>query len=536
MIFEEPLFNLHDHVRRAARLSPERVAVRLGSETLTYRELAATARRLAEHLVALGVKPGDRVGTYQPKSVLGVASLLGILEAGAAYVPVDPQAPPERARWILEHAGVSVLFAAGRPLREAEKAGRRLADLVIAPDLPSSTIAPRALDLGALVREAPSPSPELPRVADGELAYLLYTSGSTGTPKGVAITHGQSLAFVRPATQVFGIRADDVLASHAPFNFDLSVIDLYCAFAAGAEVVLLPETHLAFPAKLAALLESAQITVWNSVPSALIALAPHLEGRALPRLRLVMFAGEPYPWPHLRRLFAALPGATLLNVYGQTEANSSTYHEVRALPERDDAPLPIGRTFPNYDVLLLDEAQRPITEPDQPGELFVVGGAVAAGYWRDPERTARAFVQHPLRPERRQVVYRTGDRALLDASGELVFLGRADFAVKVRGFRVELGEVEAVALACPGVLAAACVAVPDDASTHRLVLFVAAGDGAIEEPRVRAALAEKLPRYMLPELLIPRATLPRTGTGKVDRNSLRPEAEALLAASASAAG
>ncbi len=479
---------LDDLVSAAAARTPERVAVREPKDSITYGALEERINGVAAQLASLGVVAGDRVGLFMPKSIDAVVALLGILRAGAAYVPLDPAAPVERVRFALEHCGVRVLFVAGRPKKQADKAD---------PPLPFEMIAP--------TEDRTTTRPNRTRT-DQDLAYILYTSGSTGSPKGVAITHLQSLTFVRAATEVFAITGADTLASHAPFNFDLSIIDLFCAFAGGAEVALVPEKWISFPAQMAELVESG-VTVWNSVPSALVQLLDRggLEARDLSKLRLVMFAGEPFPTEPLTRLKAALPHSTLMNVYGQPEANSSTYHVV----EEIESPLPIGAPFPNYDVLLIEDG----AIADE-GEIHVVSAAVASGYYRDPERTAKAFVPHPVRDVRGSV-YRTGDRAARDARGRLIFKGRNDDAIKVRGYRVELGELEGVARG-EGVEDAAAVATPDAEAGHLLHLFVI---GDVDAARAR--LGKMLPKYMQPTTLVAIDVLPRTPTGKVDRRALR---------------
>lgn len=530
-------------VSRAAQRTPSAPAVRAVDAALDYAALDGAAQHVAQRLVELGVRPGDRVALWAPKSVGVVATVVGIMRAGAAYLPIDPAAPLERARFIVEHCRARVLVVAGGPLSLVVGAlpGERppLDALAVVDGAAPSVDGLRTASLEASTARAPiSPvgtatSPlDAGRPIDSDLAYVLYTSGSTGRPKGVAITHAQSLAFVEPATRVFELTASDVLASHAALNFDLSVIDLYCAFHAGASVVLIPERYLPFPAKVATLIQDSGITVWNSVPSALIQLTQHgqLAARDLSKLRLIMFAGEPYPAKHLRALRAAAPHARLLNVYGQTEANSSTYHVVDELPA-DDQLLPIGRTFPNYQVFVLDLEGREITTPGVEGELYVRSNAVASGYFDDPVRTARAFVQHPLDSARRDIVYRTGDRVSYDARGALLFHGRADAIVKVRGFRVELGELESVASAVPGVADVAAIAVPDEEVTHRLVLYYSAQDGAVvPESAVLEALARRLLRAMVPERIIFEPTLPRTPNGKIDRRALVDRAIATLAA------
>ncbi len=478
--------------------------------TLTYAQLQAQAEHACAQLAEAGVQPGDRVGLYLPKSARAVAALLGALRRGAAYVPVDPGAPPERLRFIVEHCGIKVVLSEGRPLAQLKKMEPPL-DAQILEDAPEV--------------EAAQAAP--PR--DSALAYVLYTSGSTGQPKGVAITHAQSLAFVKALNAYFALTPKDVLISNAPFNFDLSIIDLFCTFAAGGSVALFPESWAAFPAKVGQVLEQAGVTVWNSVPSALIQLTAKgkLETREL-QLRTVMFAGEPYPQAHLHKLRDALPNARLYNVYGQTEANSSTVFAIPPAPAPIPDPLPIGAAFQNYEVLVVSEEGAQVTSPGVEGELYVVGNAVASGYYKDSERTQKAFVQHPLQSEIPQRVYKTGDRVKWTEDGQLVFCGRADHAIKVRGFRVELGEVEACAQGEAGVDRAVMVGVPDEEVGHRLVLFVQPEAAGFSQDALKARLAAHLPRYMLPEVVLSEAQLPKTGTGKINRKALLPIAQSAL--------
>jgi amino acid adenylation domain-containing protein len=529
---EAPIFRLEELVDRHARVRPDAPCVVAPDARASYQEMAEWSDSVAAMLARMGVVRGDRVALYQAKRIETVAAILGILKCGAAYVPIDPAAPPDRATFILEHCGVRVLFAGGRSLAALAKGPKRprLDHLVTLEassphDLKAlaNDVVPFACALEERARDPPQgrPIPE-------DLAYVLYTSGSTGTPKGVAVTHAQSLAFVRAASPVFAIGPDDVVASHAPFNFDLSIIDLFSTFEAGARVVVVPETFLAFPARIGKLIADEGISVWNSVPSALVQLVNHgaLEELDLSRLRLVMFAGEAFPIKHLRRLHAYVPKARLLNVYGQTEANSSTYFEIARIPNDDDAPLPAGKPFPGYQVLLLDDRGSMIEAPGIEGELYVRGGAIASGYWNDPERTEHAFVQHPLVRARREIVYKTGDRFVYDASMDLVFRGRIDGAVKVRGFRVETAEVERAAVSHASVGEAAVVALADEAAGHRLILFATPIAGAaIDEAELRAHLSARLPRYMLAESICAKSSLPKTATGKIDRSALLEEAK-----------
>jgi len=543
---------LVDLIRVAAARTPDAPAVHGVDESLTYAELWTRAGAWSAALASAGVAPGDRVGLYQPKTVSALAQVIGVLRRGAAYVPIDPAAPPARAAFVAEHCQLKLVLAAGRQLRTLAKAEltcevldasattgeRAAASDAAASDDPAATDAAASDDAAATHDAESTGAGALPtdgRPLPVDLAYVLYTSGSTGTPKGVAITHGQSLAFVDAAVETFGFRGDDVFASHAPLNFDLSIIDLFCAFAAGASVEILPDSWLAFAAKLAQRLEDRRVTVWNSVPSALIQMVERgaLADRTL-ALRWVLFAGEPYPVAKLRALADAVPDATLVNVYGQTEANSSTFYMVDAiedLPPTSDvstspdgsappaaAPpptLPIGRPFPGYEILLLDADDAPICDLDVEGEIVVRGAAVARGYFDDPERTRAAFVPNPLATGSADTVYRTGDRGAWGPDGVLLYRGRTDRAVKVRGFRVELTEVEATATSVDGVDGAAVIAATDETTGHALHLFY------VGDVDPGSHLSRQLPKYMLPATRTKLGALPRGANGKVDYAALR---------------
>jgi acyl-coenzyme A synthetase/AMP-(fatty) acid ligase len=264
--------------------------------------------------------------------------------------------------------------------------------------------------------------------------------------------------------------------------------------------------------------------VWNSVASALTLMYDRgrLDRYRLDSLRAVIFSGEIMPVRVLRALAAHMRNAAFYNVYGQTEANSSLCHRVAEIPADDAARLPIGRPFPNFEVFALDDGGRVITEANVEGELYVRAGTVAAGYYGDAERTARAFLPDPRSPVTGGRVYRTGDRVLLDEHGDYHFRGRTDNLIKSRGYRIELGEVELALSACEGVGRVGVVAVPDESVGHRLHGFVSPRAGtSLTVEKLHAELGRHLPEYMIPESLTIRDELPQTSTGKVDRNALR---------------
>jgi acyl-coenzyme A synthetase/AMP-(fatty) acid ligase len=330
----------------------------------------------------------------------------------------------------------------------------------------------------------------------------------------------------------FRVGPDDRLSNHAPLHFDLSVFDVYNALGAGATVSLIHEEISVFPQRLAALIEDHGITVWYSVPSALVYLLLHadLATRDLDRLRLVLFAGEVFPMKYLCQLADLLPRAELYNLYGPTETNVCTYHRVDRWKLAGQDRLPIGRACANTEVFALDDAGRPVG-PGGTGELFVRGPSVTPGYWGDPDKSRRALVDNPLAPYPGERCYRTGDLVTPDEAGEYLFLGRRDSQVKSRGYRIELGDIEAALYAHPAVVEAAVIATRDDEIGCRLRAFVALRAGeTVTVAALQAHCGRIVPRYMVPEHIELRAELPKTSTGKTDRTRLAAEARPAEAA------
>jgi amino acid adenylation domain-containing protein len=513
-------------LRAAAERSPQATAASFGDARLTYADLDHASDRVAAWLRAEGVCRGDRVAICSPKSLAAVVAVWGILKAGAAYVPIDSFAPPRRTAFILQDCGVRHIVASDRPL----EALLRLSPAALSPlavlateTLPAGSIAGHRITPWAALPDAPTAQNGVDASCRSQdLAYILYTSGSTGEPKGVAISHRAALAFVEWAVDAFGLGADDRLSNHAPLHFDLSILDLFGAAAAGASVVLIPESLLPFPLKLADVIEGRGISVWYSVPSAPVQLTRSgaLRRRKLTGLRLVLFAGEVFPVGPLRELMAELPQARFWNLYGPTETNVCTSYEVPPLDPARTAPVPIGRPCPYASALAVHEDGRAI-QAGEVGELLVGGDSLMEGYWGRPERTAEILVPHPHDPGHPGRVYRTGDLVRLEADGNYSFAGRRDHMVKLRGYRIELGEIEAVLHEHPGVAAAAALLDPQGPDGHRLLAVVAPRTGATVSAAVlRRHCAERLPRYMVPEAVELHPELPRTPTGKIDRRAL----------------
>jgi amino acid adenylation domain-containing protein len=497
-------------VRDAAARDPDAIAVRAPDGVMTYGALDRAADRVARALLSLGVRPGDRVGVWTEKSARTVAIFQGVLRAGAAYVPADPLSPAVRIGAILRDCGVSAVATSAARAAQLRATGVDAAALLTdtsAGDGPP--LAPGPSLSWADVEAIPATPLERADAPGGDaLAYILYTSGSTGRPKGVAISHDNALAFVRWAAEEIQARPGDRLSSHAPFHFDLSVLDLYVAFCAGAAVCVIPEWTSYSAKRLVSFVLSERITVWYSVPSALMLM---MDGGGLldapaPDLRAILFAGEVFPIGQLSRLRRHFSRARLLNLYGPTETNVCAFHEVGDLGGGSPpAALPIGRACSGDRVWAVDE-RGAVIGPGEEGELVVEGPTVMLGYWGQPPQAGRP--------------YATGDIVRLRQDGAYELVGRRDQMVKVRGNRVELGEIEATLGAHPDIKEAA-VAVEGDGMEARLIACVVpVGERSPPLLAVKKHCAERLPRYMIPDEVRVLDALPRTGNGKVDRRSL----------------
>jgi amino acid adenylation domain-containing protein len=526
---------LQQLLTEAAARQPTRPAVASDGCALTYEELDRLSNKVARKLLRLGVAHGDRVGILGPKSAAVVIGVYGALKAGACYVPLDPKAPAGRLSHIVRDCGAAVLIAdEARASQAAALAGAApgppgvvvvstpgLADRQDWISLPSQGAA--VVPWTAVDGESGEPLPE-DRAIETDLAYILYTSGSTGTPKGVMISHRNSLTFVDWAAAAAGLSEQDRVCSPAPLHFDLSVFDIFASCRAAACLTVLPDGASTFPVSIARSIEAEQISVWYSVPSVLALLACYgsLRQLDLSRLRTVIFAGEVFPPKHLARLIAELPHPRYLNWYGPTETNVCTAFEVPA-GWAEARPAPIGKACANTEVFAVTREGCRVSEPDEVGELYVRGPSLMQGYWGQPAKTSEVLVRNPFRAEYDELVYRTGDLVTLGEAGNYAYLGRRDSMVKIRGYRVELGEVEATLYRHPVIREAAVVPVPDELLGSRLKAVVTVDGAELTRESVLDHCRRWLPGYMVPEIVEFREALPRTSTGKVDRAGLAQE-------------
>jgi amino acid adenylation domain-containing protein len=514
---------LHHLLESSAKRYPDRIAIVDGDRTVTYAELDRRANQLAHTLGDLGVARGDRVGLYLEKSLESLVGIYGVLKAGAAYVPLDQNAPTARLGYIAGNCEIRVLLTGKERSALWEELlanGAPLETLVVLNDRVTSTgVEGTRIVTADDVAARPEATPGIEGIGL-DLAYILYTSGSTGQPKGVMLSHLNALTFVEWAGERFEVRPEDRLSNHAPFHFDLTILDIFAAARAGAAMVIVPPQVSVFPMEVRKFIEENHITVWYSVPSILsmLALRGSLEGGEFPRLRTILFAGEVFPTKYLRRLMHLLPHVEFFNLYGPTETNVCTYYEVPSLPEDQSEPIPIGKAVADVEVFAVTDEGR-VANSGEVGELHVRGTTVMQGYWGDRQRSQGVLFPNPYGGEVRDPVYRTGDLVRRAEDGNFHLLGRRDHQIKSRGYRIELGEVETALYAHPAVVECAAVAIPDELITNRIVAHVVVRDSVGPRDLIRFC-AKRIPRYMVPEAVEILETLPKTSTGKIDRQAL----------------
>lgn len=516
-----PSRNLQQFLDDAVRCQPENLAViEPENRSICYRNLGDLSDRLRDRLVHLGVQRGDRVGICLRKSIESVAAIFGILKAGAAYVPVDSTAPAARCAYIFANCSVKALVTEKRFAEKLRETGQMAADVQLV--LLDGSGGGEFL-AAALAREQESdPAPVSQTVAScqDDLAYILYTSGSTGKPKGVMLSHRNAISFVDWCSEAFHPTAEDRFSSHAPFHFDLSILDIFLSIKHAAALVLISEEVGKEPALLAQLISKECISIWYSTPSILSFLVQYgkLDAYSYDPLRIVLFAGEVFPVKHLRTLKALLLKPRYFNLYGPTETNVCTFYEIPAeIPADRVQPYPIGKTCSHVQTKVVDEQGREVTA-GQEGELCVSGHGVMQGYWNLPENTRHAFLQ--CGPETRW--YKTGDMVVEQADGNHIIIGRRDRMVKRRGYRIELDEIEMALYRHPAVKEAAAIALPTEDAGVRIKAVLSCRDG--NRPSLidlKRFCVESLPVYMVPDLFAFRDVLPKTSTDKMDYQRLK---------------
>jgi amino acid adenylation domain-containing protein len=484
-------------VRRNATTSPTSLALRAGSDRLTYHELECRSNQLAQYLSSLGVKPGSIVGLYLKRSIEFAVAALAIFKTGSAYLPIDIATPADRLRMMLAGAQASTILTksalSGTVSREIEQ--------LIALDSCSEAI--RRSSAGALPV----------RMALEDLAYVIYTSGSTGTPKAVAISHGNLLNLVAWHNRTFGVTRADIATQLASTGFDASVWEIWPHLAAGACVHVVDEDVRIEPEKLRDWLVHEKITI-SFVPTPLVERMIKLPWPAQTSLRFLLTGADTLH----HHPTAGLP-FRLVNNYGPTECTVVASSGIIVPQENQVSLPPIGRPIDHTEIYILDHNKKQVPT-GQLGEIYIGGAGLARGYLNDAELTAQRFVQHPFRKVAGVRLYRTGDLGCLLSDGQIAFHGRADDQVKIRGHRIELNEIIGALSRHPAVRENVVVAGENAKGEKRLIAYIVPQASFLTISELRDFLARELPNYMIPSTFVGLDAMPVGEAGKVDRSAL----------------
>ena len=494
--------NLLEYLERSAQLYPEKPALVDEQQSITFAQALENSRRVGSSL-ALSLTRGQPVAVYMEKSVENLCAFWGIVYAGGFYVSFNTQLPTSRLQQMQ-----SVLQA---PFVITDEEHRAELEEVFPPHriLLYRDLVKSAVDRALLTQIRQ-------RHVDTDPLYANFTSGSTGVPKAVVVGHRSTLDFIDHFCPIFSITQKDIIANQAPFDFDVSVKDIYSALATGATLVLVPRPLFSQPQQLLDFLceHRATTLIWAVSALCLISTVHGLDYRTPETVNKVLFSGEVMPAKHLKIWMEHLPRAQFVNLYGPTEITCNcTYHIIDRERSYPDG-IPMGQAFPNEDVFLLDGDDQLVTSPNVVGEVCVRGSALALGYYRNPEQTAAAFPNNPLNPCYPQRIYRTGDLARYSTLGELHFCGRKDFQIKHMGHRIELEEIERAVSNLPGVHRCCCVF---HSEKHRLYAFY---QGDLTPKELRLQLLPTLPPYMIPNVFRQVDQFPLNKNGKIDRTLL----------------
>ena len=499
----DPTLMIHSLLDRRCEEAGEAPAVIAAGRTLSYRDLNSLANRVARTLAERDVRPDELVGVVAEKGWQQIVAVLGVVRAGAAYLPIDPGLPSARLRFLLEYGEVATV------LTEAQLSGRI--------DWPTGL---HTIEVDGPTIQGFSDAPvECPATPE-HLAYVIFTSGSTGVPKGVMIEHRAAANTLVDCITRYELSPADRALALSSLSFDLSVFDIFGMLGAGGTIVVPQQAEIRDPARLAQLVVEHRVTVWNSVPALFDAIVTYVSsgnGALGDSLRLAMLSGDWIPVDLPDRARSVLAGLELVSLGGATEASIWSIDYRIGDVEGGWTSIPYGKPLANQQMYVLDDILEP--RPDWvPGEIFIGGAGLARGYWREPEKTAQSFITNP---GTRRRLYRTGDIGRQLPSGDIEFMGRRDSQVKVRGHRIELGEIEATLLTHPDVLAAAVKVFGERTAPKRLAAYVVTNDGSqLADEALRTHLAQQLPDYMIPTAFVSLERLPLSHNGKVNVKAL----------------
>ena len=500
-----------DLIEGQAIINKDKIAFTDPEKEISFGQLYLFSRKIGTFLAGR-IEKRSPVSFYMEKSCDAVVGMFGAVYAGGFYSFLDVRQPVVRAESILNTLKPRVVFTDASMLDKAKELSLpKGCELILLDELISK------------MDELPVDDEKLGSIRalsqDIDPLYVNFTSGSTGVPKGVTVCHRSVLEFIGYFVDIFGIEEGDVLGNQAPFDFDVSVKDVYSGLMTGARTALIPRDYFSNPMTLMDYLADQKVTVivWAVSAMCFVSIMNGLEYRNPESIRMIMFSGEVMPVKHLNHWKKFLKEATYVNLYGPTEITCNCSYHVLDREYEENEVIPAGIPFPNEHVFLLDEEDKLVTEPGMEGEICVTGTSLALGYYGDKDKTDAAFMQNPLNKLFHEMMYRTGDIGRYDENGILYYVSRKDFQIKHMGHRIELGEIEVAAMATDGVTRACCIYEPDK---KKLILFYT---GDKDKKELQAHLKEDLPPYMIPSTVKMLKEMPVNKNGKIDRTYLLKE-------------
>lgn len=494
--------NILEYLEHSATTHPDKIAVLDPEKSATYEELLDNARRIGSFLSEQEV-PQSPVAVFMDKSVEALTAFMGIVFAGCFYISINMDQPPTRIRQILETSNAGSIITLGSDTSVIKEAG------YLGKCFDYHHMIKHEINVDALAKTREN-------FLDIDPLYCNFTSGSTGIPKGVLVSHRSVIDFMEYFPSLFHITEEDRIGNQAPFDFDVSVKDIYSTLKMGATMVIIPKKMFSIPTLLLDYLCDQKVTTLIWAVSALC-LVSQLKGftyKIPDQVNKVLFSGEAMPVKQLSTWQKYLPNARYVNLYGPTEITCNcTYYEINREFQAEEK-IPIGRPFPNEKVFLLDEENKQVTTTGVNGELCVSGTALALGYYNNPEQTKRAFIQNPLNQNYLELIYKTGDLAFYNEDNDLCFAGRKDFQIKHMGHRIELEEIEMAINSFSPIERACCVF---EEKRNRITAFYV---GSMEAKELSEQMRKSLPSYMIPTAFRTITEFPITPNGKIDRKKL----------------
>ena len=497
--------NVTQYLDKTAILYPDKITVDDTQQTLTFKQLQCQALRIAGCIAEYCIR-NHPVPVFMQKGCDMVMGFAAINYSGNFYVPIDTKSPDSRIKSIFDSLQSKIVLTNKANYEKLKSLYEGEIVCIDNVDVEEKNVSQDIV------------YDNLQNSIDTDPVYSIFTSGSTGNPKGVVISHRGVIDYIDWAIQTFQIDGNTVIANQAPFYFDNSTLDLYLMFATGATLIIVPDEYYVFPAKLLDLLNQKKVTFVFWVPFVLINIANYslLEQKKPEYLKKILFAGEVMPNRHLNYWRKNLPDCLYANLYGPTEITVDCTFYIVDREFTDDEPLPIGRACKNSGVLILTADDR-LAETNEQGELCVRGSSLALGYYNDPEKTAKVFVQNPLNQHYPEIVYRTGDIVYRNERGEIMFVGRKDFQIKHSGYRIELGEIENAVL---GTELVKTVCVVYNQEQKEIVMFYQTEED-LNIGEFRKRMLQFVPKYMLPTKYFRLKDMPLSANGKIDRLKLQ---------------